>query len=506
MPFNTIKDIISYSAEKYNDMTAFKYTDGKEIIEKKYSDVKKDSETISCILNRMNLVGKHIALIGKSSYPWIISYFGIVNSGSVAVPLDASLPASDLYDLLNRSDSSAVFYDKTQKAVAEGIRDNCPAITHIFCLQEEESADDKYLYSLPKLIQEFSGNTYETEIDPDKMCTLMFTSGTTGKSKGVMLSNRNLASNVEACVVQIEPGTVSLSVLPIHHAYCLTSDILKSLSLGSCVCINDSMLHFSKNLNKFKPKVILLVPLIIETIYHQLRDTKADIPKEMIAKAAFGENLEIIFSGGAYLNPDLVDFFAEYGISILQGYGMTECSPVISSNNQIDCKNGSIGKPLKNCSIKFVDEEICVKGSSVMMGYYKMPDETAEALDEDGWLHTGDLGYMDDDGYLYITGRKKNLIILSNGENISPEELENALGKNDLVMEVLVRENGQTIEAEIFPDLEYAEKHNINDINAELQKIIDDFNKNMPLYKRITSFKTRDTEFEKNTTKKIKRF
>lgn len=506
MPFNTIKDIISYSAEKYTDMTAFKYTDGKEIIEKKYSDVKKDSETISCILNRMNLVGKHIALIGKSSYPWIISYFGIVNSGSVAVPLDASLPASDLYDLLNRSDSSAVFYDKTQKSVAEEIRDNCPAITNIFCLQEEESADDKYLYSLPKLIQEFSGNTYETEIDPDKMCTLMFTSGTTGKSKGVMLSNRNLASNVEASVVQIEPGTVSLSVLPIHHSYCLTSDILKSLSLGSCVCINDSMLHFSKNLNKFKPKVILLVPLIIETIYHQLRDTKADIPKEMIAKAAFGGNLEIIFSGGAYLNPDLVDFFAEYGISILQGYGMTECSPVISSNNQIDCKNGSIGKPLKNCSIKFVDEEICVKGSSVMMGYYKMPNETAEALDEDGWLHTGDLGYMDDDGYLYITGRKKNLIILSNGENISPEELENALGKNDLVMEVLVRENGQTIEAEIFPDLEYAEKHNINDINAELQKIIDDFNKNMPLYKRITSFKTRDTEFEKNTTKKIKRF
>ncbi len=506
MAFNTINDIITYSAENYSDMTAFKYIAGKEICEKKYSEVKSESETVSCVLNSLGLAGKHIAIIGTSSYPWIISYLGIVNSGSVAVPLDASLPANELYDLLNRSDSTALFYDKTQKEVAERVRNNCSAITHIICLQDDDSADGEYSYNLPSLMQECNCGGYDTEIDPDKMCTLMFTSGTTGKSKGVMLSNRNLASNVEACVVQIEPGTVSMSVLPIHHSYCLTSDILKSLSLGSCICINDSMLHFTKNLRKFKPKVMLLVPLIIETIYHQLRDTKADIPKEMIAKAAFGGNLEIIFSGGAYLNPDLVDFFAEYGISILQGYGMTECSPVISNNNQIDSRNGSIGKPLKNCSVKFVDEEICIKGSSVMMGYYKMPKETAEALDEDGWLHTGDLGRLDEDGYLYITGRKKNLIILANGENISPEELENALGKNDLIMEVLVRENGQAIEAEIFPDFEYAENHSISDINAELQNIIDAFNKDMPLYKRITSFKTRDVEFEKNTTKKIKRF
>ena len=251
---------------------------------------------------------------------------------------------------------------------------------------------------------------------------------------------------------------------------------------------------------------MLLVPLVIETIYHQLRDTKAPIPKKMIAKAAFGGNLELIFSGGAYLNPDLVDYFAEYGITILQGYGMTESSPVISTNNQIASKSGSVGKPLSNCEVKFVDEEICVKGSSVMMGYYKMPEETAEALDEDGWLHTGDLGMLDDEGFLYITGRKKNLIILSNGENISPEELENAIGKNDLVMEVLVRDNDQTIEAEIFPDFEYAKKHKIKDINKALQDIIDDFNKDMPLYKRINSLKIRDTEFEKSTTKKIKRF
>ena len=370
-------------------------------------------------------------------------------------------------------------------------------------MQDEVTIDGEY--SLPKLMEENRGE-YDADIDPDKMCTLMYTSGTTGKSKGVMLTNRNLASNVESIVVIIEPGTVSMSVLPIHHSYCLTADILKSLSLGSCICLNDSLMHFARNMKKFKPQVMLLVPLVIETIYHQLRDTKAPIPKKMIAKAAFGGNLELIFSGGAYLNPDLVDYFAEYGITILQGYGMTECSPVISTNNQIASKSGSVGKPLSNCEVKFVDEEICVKGSSVMMGYYKMPDETAEALDEDGWLHTGDLGMLDDEGFLYITGRKKNLIILSNGENISPEELENAIGKNDLVMEVLVRDNDQTIEAEIFPDFEYAKKHRIKDINKALQDIIDDFNKDMPLYKRINSLKIRDTEFEKSTTKKIKRF
>lgn len=503
MEFNTIKNIIDYSTSAFADMTAFKYIENKNIVEKKYSDLRNDVNAVSRALTTLGLKGKHIVIIGTSSYEWVITYLGIVGSGSVAVPLDASLPSAELCDLVNRSDAEAVFYSASHTAVADDIKNNCPNVMYLTCLNNNADSD----CTLLSLIEKNRGD-FDTDIDPDKMCTLMFTSGTTGKSKGVMLSNRNLASNVENCVVQIEPGTVSMSVLPIHHAYCLTSDILKSLSLGSCICLNDSMLHFSKNLRKFKPKVMLLVPLVIETIYHQLRDssTKSLIPKKMIAKAAFGGNLEIIFSGGAYLNPDLVDFFAEYGISILQGYGMTECSPVISNNNQINSKNGSIGKPLANCEVKFVDEEICIKGSSVMMGYYNMPKETAEALDSDGWLHTGDLGYIDDDGFLYITGRKKNLIILSNGENISPEELENALGKNDLVMEVLVRGTDQNIEAEIFPDTEYAEKHKIQDIKGALQKIIDDFNKDMPMYKRITSLKIRDTEFEKNTTKKIKRF
>lgn len=500
---STIKDIINQCTSQYAEMTAFCYPAGKEIVEKTYAELKSDSDAVSRMLSAFNLTGAHIAVVGMSSYEWVISYLGVVNSASVAVPLDASLPPSEIHELLNRADVSAIIYDKTQLDVIADLKEKCPKVTHMIAMHSDAYTDGGY--ELNKLIEENRGS-YDTEIKPDELCTLMYTSGTTGKSKGVMLSHRNLAENVENCYVKIEPGTVSMSVLPIHHAYCLTSGILKSLSLGSRICINDSMLRFARNFKKFQPEVTLLVPLIIETLYQQLRDTDPKIPKQLVANEVFGPNLKIIFSGGAYLNPDLVDFFEDYGISVLQGYGMTECSPVISNNNQAASKKGSIGKPLANCAVKFVDEEICVKGSSVMMGYYKMPAETAEAIDEDGWLHTGDLGRMDDDGFLYITGRKKNLIILSNGENISPEEIENAIGKADLVKEILVRESGQTIEAEIFPDYDYAEAHKTSDIRASLQEILDAYNKDMPLYKRVGALKIRETEFDKNTTKKIKRF
>lgn len=255
----------------------------------------------------------------------------------------------------------------------------------------------------------------------------------------------------------------------------------------------------------FKPEIVLLVPLVIESIYGKLRDAGNLMPKKMVAKAAFGGNLKTICSGGAYLDPDYVERFKEYGITILQGYGMTECSPVISTNLEWDNKTGSVGKLLPNCEAKIVDEEIWVRGTSVMQGYYKMQEETDQAL-EDGWLKTGDLGYVDEDNFLYITGRRKNLIILSNGENVSPEELENQLSRSDLVKEVLVREKDKVIEAEIFPDYEYARKRHVKDIEGGLRELIDEFNKDMPVYKRIYSLIVREAEFEKTPSKKIKRF
>ena len=219
----------------------------------------------------------------------------------------------------------------------------------------------------------------------------------------------------------------------------------------------------------------------------------------------FGKQFHTICSGGAYLNPAYLELFEKYGITILQGYGMTECAPVISNNVSWNIRKDSVGQLLPNCEAKTVDGELWVRGSSVMQGYYKMPEETADAL-KDGWLVTGDLGYVDEERFVYLTGRKKNLIITKNGENVSPEEVENRIGLQRLVQEILVRESEGVIEAEIFPDYEYAKKKRIKDIGRELQQIIDDYNLSVPAHRKVYRLKVRETEFEKTPSKKIKRY
>ena len=318
----------------------------------------------------------------------------------------------------------------------------------------QKTEQDEQAYSFWQLLEkQEAGYSYEPE--PDQLCTIMFTSGTTGKSKGVMLTRRNLAENATCLDMKIPPRTTILSVLPIHHAYCLSMDILKGISLGSIICINDSLLRVAKNIRLFQP--------------------------------------------------DMIDLFESYGITILQGYGMTECAPVISTNVSWDIRKNSVGKLLPNCEAKVVDKELWVRGSSVMQGYYHMPEETKETL-VDGWLRTGDLGYVDEDGFVYLTGRKKNLIITKNGENVSPEELENKIGEARLVQEILVREKEGVIEAEIFPDLDYVKKKRIKNVEEELQKVIDAYNQEAPAYKRVYKLKVREREFEKTPSKKIKRY
>lgn len=282
-------------------------------------------------------------------------------------------------------------------------------------------------------------------------------------------------------------------------------DILKGISLGSIICINDSLLRVAKNIKLFQPNMILMVPLMIETMAKKLEDA-AGLPAELVKKEVFGDQFHTICSGGAYLNPAYIDLFQKYGITILQGYGMTECAPVISTTVSWNIRKNAVGQLLPNCEAKTVEEELWVRGSSVMMGYYKMPKETEETLTEDGWLKTGDLGYVDDEGFVYLTGRKKNLIITKNGENVSPEEIENKIGEHRLVQEILVREKEGVIEAEIFPDYEYVKKKEIADVSSVLQDIIDAYNQEAPAYKRIYSLKLRETEFEKTPSKKIKRY
>jgi long-chain acyl-CoA synthetase len=330
-----------------------------------------------------------------------------------------------------------------------------------------------------------------------------------------MLTHKNLYDNVVNVDYTADPGAVVLSVLPIHHAYCLVMDWMKGFSLGACVCINDSLMHMVRNMSIFNPDIMLMVPLMIESVYKKIAatinlsastSTHSSINAALTTKI-FGSNLKIIFTGGAHLDPYYIDRFSEFGIDIFEGYGMSECSPVITTNTLTDHKKGSIGKPLANVELSFEDGEILVRGTSVMKGYYKMEEETDKAL-KDGWMHTGDKGYLDDDGYLYINGRVKNLIILSNGENVSPEEIENKLSLNPLVREVVVSGESNGLTASIYPDEDVTKQKGLykDSVQESLQAIIDNFNAAQPSYRHITKLIIRDDPFEKNATGKIKRF
>lgn len=499
----TIREIVIQAAEEFGDGDAVRYKAGKkEIVSKSYTELKRDSERFSCVLDKLGQQGCHVALTGATSYTWLVAYLGIVNSASVAVPLDVSLPAEEMCELIDRADATVFVVDEIRKDVAAIVKDRCPKLKYLISMQKEKS--DEEALSFWELMEEAEGEC-KVVPSPEDLCTIMFTSGTTGKSKGVMLTHRNLAENATCLDMKIPKRTVILSVLPIHHAYCLTMDIIKGMTLGSIICINDSLLRVAKNMKLFQPNMILMVPLMIETMAKKLEEA-AGLPPEIVKKEVFGENFHTICSGGAYLNPSYIDLFKRYGITILQGYGMTECSPVISTTVSWNIRKEAVGQLIPNCEAKTVDEELWVRGSSVMKGYYKMPEETAAALTEDGWLRTGDLGYVDEEGFVYLTGRKKNLIITKNGENVSPEELENKIGVHRLVQEILVRESEGVIEAEIFPDYEYAKKKEITDIRAILQEEIDGYNKTAPAHKRIYRLKIRETEFEKTPSKKIKRY
>ncbi len=503
-----IRDILEESEKKFSEMKAVKWLKKKEILERSYSELMGNAAAIRKGLLAEGFKEKHIALIGTSSVEWIESYLGIITGKTVAVPLDAGLSSEDLIDLINRSDSEALFLSPKNKGLLEEISANCPKLKKIWLLQEEEpEISDEKVKSLSELKAASANSDIDSDRpEPEDIATIIFTSGTTGKSKGVMLTQNNLAANVIAVNYTREPGTVVLSVLPIHHAFCLVMDWLKGFSLGFTICINDSLLHMVKNMGVFKPDVMLMVPLMLETIYKRLAAAGPLIPKKMLATKVFGGNLKIIFTGGAHLDPYYIDKFAEYGVSVLEGYGMSECSPVISCNLPEDHKAGSIGRPLSNVEIAFEDGEILAKGSSVMQGYYKMPEETAQTL-KDGWLHTGDKGYLDEDGFLYINGRIKNLIILSNGENISPEEIENKLALGKLVGEVIVTGENNGLTARIYPDQDVVSTKRMSEekIQTELQAFLDQYNKTQPTYRQITGLVVRKNPFIRSATKKIKR-
>ncbi|MBO4374394.1 MAG: AMP-binding protein [Lachnospiraceae bacterium] len=496
---NNIRTLWEHCRNDFKGLAAVRWLEKKDVKEISYTGLDEAVTAVRKGLAEAGLSGKHIALIGTSSVFWIESYLAITTGDNVAVPLDANLPAEDLVDLLNRSDSEALFLSPKLKALTETVKAECPKIKNIWFLSEED--DQPCLTQLRASgegVDDVEGN------GEDELATIIFTSGTTGKSKGVMLTQNNLASNVASVQYIVEPGCVLMSVLPIHHAFCLCMDWLKGFSLGAVICINDSFLHMVRNMSIFKPEVMLMVPLMIESIYKRLATADPSVPAQVLAQNVFGGNLRIIFTGGAHLDPFYIGKFREYGVDVLEGYGMSECSPVITSNTPDDHKDGSIGKPLPNVEIRFENDEILVRGSSVMKGYYMMPEETAKTL-EDGWLHTGDKGYIDEDGFLFINGRVKNLIILSNGENISPEEIENKISLSPLVAEVIVTGEDNGLTARIYPEKELAEARGMDaaEIRSSIQSFIDEYNVSQPTYRRITALVVRDNPFIRNATSKI---
>lgn len=495
----SVAGLVKKSAEEFGGKTFLKELVKGEVTEKSFAEFYTDVRKLyGYIKNKYGGEKQvHTAVIGPSSYGWLVSWFGTVCGGNTAVPLDAQLSCEDICELLVRSDTDIFCCDPRYEKMIPAIKANCPNVKEYISFAELSGLLEKTVPAdLP-------------DVPADRLAAIVYTSGTTGKSKGVMLLNSNYIDNAMCQDNESTPDDTVLSVLPIHHIYCFTCDVLLSLRYGSTLCFNDSMMHIPQNLKRFSPTIMLIVPMIAETMYKQIKAAAAarpEIPIAMIAQSVFGGRLKTIYSGGAYLRPELQKAYIDMGFNMAQGYGMTECSPRISTADPADKEcAGDVGVIVNGCTVKTVDGEILVKSPSVMAGYYKDEAETAEALTPDGWLKTGDLGYVDERNRIFITGRKKNLIILSNGENVSPEELENKFAGYDIVGDVLVYSENNVITAEFFPAAEAVKNLSAAETEEKLLEAVDNVNKTVSSAKAIRRVLLRDAEFEKTTSKKIKR-
>ncbi len=493
----TTRDLLHTAAERFGDSPFLRRQVKKEFVDKTFNELRHDSDAVGAWVQSTFKKTVHAALFGATSYEFIAAWFGVTTSGSVAVPLNAANTPADLADEINRSDVELIFLDEKQENNIEEIKKLCPNVKQIVHMH----SDYPGTVSLTEIIESNSGKAPTGDIDPNSMASIIFTSGTTGQSKGVMLSHANMIDNATC-----EPdlgyfGDRRLTLLPVHHVFCFTCDIMCTLWYGRTLCINDSLMRIPKNLKAYQPVQTTFVPMIAASILNKMRMmAKTNPDKKAVGREMFGDSFEILYVGGAYLSPEIIAGYAEFGIEAAQGYGMTECTARVSTGVKGCPYPESVGRIVPGCEVKTVDGELWVKSPSVMLGYYKNPEETAKTLTPDGWLKTGDLGYVKDN-HVFISGRKKNLIILSNGENVSPEELENKFACVEKIREIVIYDNDGVITAEIYPNPDYA----FTDTEAELQEEIDKVNDTLPQPKQIHGLVIRDTEFEKTASKKIKR-
>lgn len=501
----TIYDLIEEAGREFGDKPCLRYESVSTIYDVSYERFAKECAAVRAWCKEQYLRVGHqlkIGIIGQSSYPYILMMMGGASSGAVVIPIDPQLEKDKLVERLNTVEVDVLFYDRKLSELIDAVREECPSVRNYFYLQKGKRTE-----WVGDILEEFSGQDSKPSYKDTELAMIIYTSGTTGVGKGVMLSHRNLIDNT-FCTLDDSGDQVSLNVLPLHHVYCINGDILLNMRYGGVLCLNEEMSLLTTHIQMFQPTQIRLVPMIAKSLYNQFALLKKQYPNtadEELRNQVFGHRLSRIISGGGYLSPELAANYRKQGVLISQGYGMSECSPKIAAPdwNLMDEKQGSVGRIVDRCETRFVDGELQVKSPSVMMGYFKDPENTAAAITEDGWLRTGDVGYLDDDNFLYLTGRKKNLIILSNGENVPPEEIEGLFEKDRIVQEVLVFGKDDVIAAEFYPNFKYAEIAGINDPQAEIAALVKKYNEELPSYKRILKVSYRDIAFEKSSSGKI---
>ncbi len=502
----TIYDLVCSAGDSHGDHVFLRYEDNDVIYEVTYRQFVADCMAVAAWAQEKSQELGHrvrVGLLGGSGHHYLAVMLGVMASGSVIIPMDVQMDADTFCDCVSRSDEDVLFYDWDYRTLAEEAGSRCPALEECISLQH-----GRHVACSDNILKNYAGRPVENLAKPEECAMILFTSGTTGRGKGVMLSHGNLIDNV-FCTTDTEhpENEIYLNVLPMHHVFCINGDVLIVIRYGSTLCLNRDMTKLAAHILLFEPTVMRMVPMMAKGLYNRIAIMSRQQPGKslfQIKEEVLGKRLHKVVSGGGYLAPELAANYSRLGISIAQGYGMSECSPKISAPdwNRPD-KVASVGKLVEGCQVRIVDEEIQVKSPSVMMGYYKEPDKTAEAITEDGWLCTGDIGYLDEEGFLYLTGRKKNLIILSNGENVAPEQLENLFEDERLIEDILVFGEDDAICAEVYPNFKYAEAANISDIEGTVQEIIKKHNQKLPSYKRIMQCRIREVPFAKTSSKKI---
>ncbi len=499
-----LKHMVDYASENFPERDFIQYKIPGGIESKTYENLKCDCDAFSLMLEKKGLRGAHVAVIGPTSYNWIVTYFGTVAAESIIVPLATAETVEMNVKLIDFADVDVLVFDEKNKALYNSVKENLPRVK--LFVSVDNTADNDDIINFSDILNNFRG-VYDKEPDSDSVCSIMFTSGTTGFPKGVMLTHKNLVYSATSVHVAC-PTTKMFCCLPIYHGFCFTANITKSICRGKTVCVNDSLANLVPDLRLFKPDSIVAVPQIVKKLMDgalKYAASKPELTEEEAVREFLGGNIIDIISGGAPLDAALNERFNSTGILVLNGYGMTECSPIISNNAVGNFRHGSVGMPIPCMNVKIAGGEILVKGPSVMKGYYKNPEATREAFTEDGYLHTGDVGHFDDDGFLYITGRCKNLILLDNGENVSAEMLEDRFSFERLVSEVVCFGDNGAIYAEIYPDKTYIAENNITDIDSAMIEMLTRVNSSLAVFQRISGYILRDTPFPRTASSKIKR-